>query len=214
MAGLTPDLVEDVTQLLPTQYFYLFSNDRVEKVTPDNLKLFLTLEALEIFENNNGFQFPSGSSIYVQPTAPSDAADGDVWFQTGATGQVDTLWSRRAESWQYLNNPQSDSLSAFLELPTNKSYTIDCKAYISYRLLSIAAKTTSGSCDLALRINQTLVSGSSLQVGNTLTEATLTGGVSGQDNLVALGNEVELIISNTQTAQNLSLTLGILRLPG
>lgn len=100
-----------------------------------------------------------------------------------------------------------DSIQGFIEVPVDKTYTLDLKAPFAYVVTSLAVKTSGGTCTADLEIDGTGIAGiTGVSVGSTETAAAATGA-----NAVAPGQTLDLVISGGASPADLAFTVAISR---
>lgn len=96
-----------------------------------------------------------------------------------------------------------EQLTGFVEVPSDKTYTLDQSASYAYTINTIVITTSSGTTTAALNINGTPVTGVSA-VSVSSTPAT---GTASAANVVAPGDKVTLVLSSSSSPANLAFTL-------
>ena len=112
---------------------------------------------------------------------------------------------------QYLNGtggwtvptPPATSLGAFIESPSNKTYTLEIDAPSPFTIIKISVKTVSGTCTVALTRNGTAITGATaISVSSTLATAVLS-------QACVAGDVIAMTVSSVATVVDLSATVRI-----
>lgn len=139
-------------------------------------------------------------------------------YDTNNNGIVDSAESisGNPNSLQYYGTPTGgttkgfynfpvDFISGHIELAAVKTYTLDYSAKRAYTIKNISILATDGSATASLQINGVNVTGlSNLSISITPVNATATA-----NNIVSIGNRVDLVISANSNASNIVFTIEI-----
>lgn len=112
---------------------------------------------------------------------------------------------------QYLNGtggwtvptPSATSMGAFIESPSNKTYTLEVDAPSAFTITKISIKCVSGTCTVALSRNGTAITGATaISVSSTLATATLS-------QACVAGDVIAMTVSSVATVVDLSATIRV-----
>ena len=95
------------------------------------------------------------------------------------------------------------SIGAFIESPSNKTYTLEVDAPAAFTIIKISLKCVSGTCTVALSRNGTAITGATaISVSSTIATATLS-------QACVAGDVIAMTVSSVSTVVDLSATVRI-----
>ncbi len=140
-----------------------------------------------------------GSIVYVT----TGAMNGDTWWRVSSTGinvpgSSDIDFSRITAF-----GTVDDGLSGFIEVPSNKTYTLSLNSPRAFDITTLHGILSSGACTAAVQLNSTNVTGlGSISLSTVETTATATA-----VNSVSSGDTVDLVITNSSSPRDLAFTV-------
>jgi hypothetical protein len=100
-----------------------------------------------------------------------------------------------------------EEIAGFLEVPTDKTYTLDQAAAYAYTINTLKIQSASGTATVAVKINGTNVTGiSAVSVSSSLATATASAA-----NSVAIGDKVTITFSSSSSPADVGFTLKVTR---
>lgn len=104
-----------------------------------------------------------------------------------------------------------DTLSGYIEQPNNKTYTVQLFAFTSYRIVSIAARTNSGSCQIILQKNDLATKLTPTTIGINSGLSVYTNNNSSNYDYVREADRLTLTVDNVLSTEGLSFSIKILK---
>lgn len=123
---------------------------------------------------------------------------GTLAVTNGGTGASSASTARAALG--AATTLQTVGLSALIEIPTAKTYTLVINSSFPWTINSISAKTSSGTCSIQLQINNVDI-GSLLPITSTISTSTISTGA------VAATQSISVRVSLPSTPTDLSITI-------
>lgn len=164
------------------------------------------------------FNVGSFDAVFKDADAGSSAANRFTFgsdLTMAAGDSMALLYDSTTSRWRALVRPflnskySTQSLSALIETPSNKTYALLGSARFAFRVTTInGLKTSSGSITCAIQINGANITGLSGMNATTSPQDVAASA----NNDVAVGNRLTLVTTSNSSAVDLELTLGITRL--
>lgn len=172
----------------------------------DGTRRTLTIEDLlgaatfaELRDRLTGFSTPDDQNAHPDWATTSTLTEVQQQLQTA----IDNIPT--PDLSPYAGITQTDMITGVIEYPQNKTYRLPNLPYVM-QIDSVTTRSSTGTCTFTVRINSTPLGGSANSVSTT--EQTQTHS---SNNVTAVGDDIEIVVSANASCEDLSFTIKYLR---